>query len=265
MGFRSLVLLTAARAQLRAENVKRRITRWTGLGFGEGKEAENFIVGGDAGEIVMAKLDKEHLFLVNLLDRPYWETEDPKPYVEQAEADGNESLAEQLTACRGAVVIDSHLSPDPGVAVMYLAKLAAAVMEKDTPVLVVPASLKADAVRNEMRSALGRASELKDLLPYLLNFQVLPVGAAGEVMCTTLGMKLFDLPNVVMRSAADDLELAATAVQSVAAYVVQRKKRIAVGDTVGIPSLGELRVVEPDESLRRSGVESAIALAWEAQ
>jgi len=241
--FRSIVLLTTGSPQLRVDSIKRRMTRWTGLAFSDEKdEADNFIVG-EAG-VFMAKVAADCVYMLTLLDRPYWDSEDVEIYAEQARMRDDDPLASGLVKCHGAILFDAHVVSDGPTGTLHLAKLAAAAMEADTPVMVVPSSANVHRVGTEMRSALGRAREPAELMPYLLNFLVTP-HASGQVLCLVTGMQFFDLPDLGMVCAADEIETAAAALQSTAGYEVQRGQAIALGETLTVPDAGDFRAIEP--------------------
>ena len=139
--------------------------------------------------------------------------------------------------------------------------VAAALMENDTPVLVVPVSLKASMVSSEMRSALGRASAPADLMPWAINFQFLAEDESHGV-ALTMGMQQFGLPNVAMRYTADNAHEAAGAVQSLAIYQVHCGKPMPVGDTMTIPDHGDLRCVSADRIDPRLDSDTCVGLEW---
>jgi len=201
------------------------------------------------------------MFLVMALKRPYWQTEDVRPYLAQAEMEDDRRLSKYLRACRGAMLLDAHVSPDLPQSLLYLAKLTAAAIEGDTPVLVVPTSLKACVVSSEMRSALGRAAAPADLLPHVLNFQLLAENESRGV-ARTFGMQVFGLPNVAMRYSADTVHQIAGAVQSVAAYQVHCGEAMPIGDTMTIPNLPDLRCIAADGIIPDAEPGEVIGLEW---
>jgi hypothetical protein len=247
--FCSLVLLTRGPAVLRAADIQRRITRWTGLQFTGGNDAENFLVG--EGDLVMCKLAREHLFVLTAVQRPYWESEDIWPYAETVEARGGASLAEQMTSCQGAILIDRHVVQDARRAAWYLCKLAAAAMDRDTPVLVAPMCWNVRPVSEKLRQALAEAADCMDLLAYLLNLRTVqwdgPDGE-GQTWFLCNGMHVFGLPDVGMCAPPGREQETAAAVQTVAAHMVRRGAPLPAGDTVsfeGAPApLGTVRVIE---------------------
>lgn len=240
--WQSIVLLTIETPHPVREDVVRRLTRWTGLEFGEAKEASrNFVVLDSRGG--MLKLDGDQLFVVTALERPYFASEDIEPYEEQAGFAGDQRMVNLLRTCRGAILIDAHIIQRPYDSLRRLAQIAAAMMAPDTPVMLVPPSAKALAVTGEVRSAMGRAADVAALMPYVMGFHVLE--AAGQAVCFTGGMPMLMLPDVMMRCTPGEVEAAAAAVQSLASYMVARRQAVPVGDTMelGPPGGRALRIV----------------------
>lgn len=234
---RSMVLLTKGRPSLQVENIQRRLGRWAGCVFGS-KDGD-FVVHTKDSPFAMAKLAGEHLFMITLLPRSYWESEDSSIFLQGAQGDSR--LEAMLMVCKGAVLIDSQVGT--AASMPFLAKLTAAMMEKDTPVLILPTSGRSHLVCDDLRTTLVKARSAEQLLPLLLNFQVIPRGD-GEYLCLTMGMQMFDLPDVAMRCTQGEYERVAAAVQSTAAYQAQQGKALPVGDTMTIPGLGDLTAVE---------------------
>ena len=261
--WQSIVLLTTGKPQLAADNITRRLTRWTGCTFsGRQDESENFVV--LSPPTGMIKLAGEFMFAVTVLERSYFDSEDAHPYLEQAKLADDERLAGLLRSCRGAIIIDAHIIERPCESLHYLAKIAAAMMEQDTPVMLVPPSLVVRAVSGELRSAMGRADDVDELMPHVMNFSAAPEAQGGLIACLTLGMHMLALPNVIMRCCQDqeDVEQCAQAVQSLAAYMVNRRQAVSVGDTTEIASgsLGFLRVVPATRDGKALDPQDAIAL-----
>ena len=261
--WQSIVLLTKGKPQLAADNITRRLTRWTGCTFsGRQDESENFVV--LSPPTGMIKLAGEFLFAVTVLERSYFDSEDAHPYLEQAKLADDERLAGLLRSCRGAILIGAHIIERPYESLHYLAKIAAAMMEEDTPVMLVPPSLVARAVSGELRSAMGHADDVDELMPHVMNFSAAPEAQGGLITCSTLGMHMLALPNVIMHCGQEqeDFEQCAAAVQSLATYMVKRRQAVAVGDTTEIASggLGFLRVVPATMDGKAQDPQDAIAL-----
>jgi len=239
---RCIVLMTRGRPQLRVENVRRRLSRWTGLVLGSGS---SFIKGN--GEKFLVSLNGETDLAVTLLQHSYWDYEDIRPYVLEAALAGDEELAELMSGCGGATVIEEHRATDGPTATAHLAKLAAAIMEVETPVVVVPPAMISWRVDNDIRSVLGRATRAEDLLGPLVGFHVAPVQppAAGKYLCYAQGMQLFDLPDMGIYC-NDNLESAMGALRAAAKALVGGGKAPAVGETLSVEGAGELRFIEPE-------------------
>ena len=261
--WQSIVLLTTGKPQLADDNITRRLARWTGCTFsGSEDDSENFVVLGP--QTGMIKLAGEFLFAVTVLERSYFDSEDARPYLEQAGQAGDEHLAGLLRSCRGAIIIDAHIIERPYESLLYLAKTAAAMMEQDTPVMLVPPSLVVRAVSGELRSAMGRANDAAELMPHVMNFSAAPEARDDRLACSTLGMDMLTLPNVIMHCGQEqeDVEQCAAAVQSLATYMVKRRQAVSVGDTteVGSGGMGFLRVVPATMDGRAQDPQDAVAL-----
>ncbi|MBT3202380.1 MAG: hypothetical protein HN350_20965 [Phycisphaerales bacterium] len=259
----SIVLLTTGKPQLAVENIIRRLTRWTNCQFSKhDDESENFVTLSPTTGII--KLGGEFMFTVTILERSYFDTEDAQPYLEQAELSGDNRLAGLLQSCSGAILIDAHIITQPYKSILYLAKIAAAMMEQDTPVMLVPPSLVVREVSGELRSAMGRATDATELMPHMMNFSAEPNAQGDQVTCLTFGMHMLALPNVIMRCGLEqqDIEQCAEIVQSIASYMVDRRQAMPIGDTTEVANgnLGILRVVHAEIDNIAQDPQDAIAL-----
>jgi hypothetical protein len=242
--FQSIVLLTRGAPELDADKVKQRITKWTGVKFSDNNnETDNFLVGND--KRYMVKLNSSCMYMITLLHRPYWDSEDIRPYEYVVKTGGRPELLEVLKNTQGAILIDSHIGPVNN-GLLGLARLAAACLSSDTRAMVIPAAIKAEKITEELARKLVLAKEPSDLLSPLCNF--VPFWEEGKVRCMTRGMSMLGLPDVTM--VVDDNEeqfdRAMAAVQSVAAYQVSLGKALPEGDTCEVPDCGRFRIGSDD-------------------
>ena len=106
--FRSVVLLTRDEPRIDVKRAKHRLTGWLGITFPDGSdEATNFVAGDDADTFFMAKLFGQNIYMIKVLNRPYWDSEDIRPYEDLLQSNEQLKLVEMMKSTRGAILIDA--------------------------------------------------------------------------------------------------------------------------------------------------------------
>ncbi len=253
--FRSVVLLTRNEPRVDVEKAKQRLAKWLGINFTD--DSANFLTGGGGGEkIFMAKLFTQNIYMITLLNRPYWDSEDIKPFEYLLQLEEQPELMEMMRNTRGAILIDASIGVLPEQ-LLGLVKLGAALINSDTVVLLSPGTFKAHKLTTELAQTLMQAKEPTDLVSILCSF--VPIISKGRIQFRTRGLAMFDLPEVLAEAAEENeqqVDQNETAVQSVAMYQVQRGKAIPHGDTCSIPNAGSYRIAAVEGMIRLDPIEA---------
>lgn len=250
--FRSIVLLTKGAPVVDSEKVKQRLGKWLNVRFTErSDEASNFFVGD--GNMYMAKLHGTNIYMVTLLNRPYWDSEDLLPYEYLLNLGNKTSLLESMKNTQGAIMIDAHIGSTPQQ-MLGLAKLAVSLMASNTTVLLSPAAYHPEKITTELAQKLIGAKQAADLLGPLCSVVPLRMDEKTQrVQVRTRGLAMFDLPDVLVETQGrpEQVQQAMEVVQSVSMYQVQRGKALPPGDTCSVPDAGSYRVAAHDDATIR--------------
>jgi len=254
-----MVLLTTGEPRLSVEAVQRRLSRWTGRHFLRAREARpSFAVG--AAEVYKISPSPRFPMSVTVLPGRYWACEDIEPYARYIRRRGSEAEVARMAATRGALIVVSHATAESGRAAMYLAKLTAALMEPDTPFLLVPPAGKARRVSKTLRSRLGRARGADAVVTDLIAVRTVAGPVSGHVVCISRGLETFGLPEIALPARPEEAKAAGSAIKWAAAAQVQAGRRLRHGQAFLHPVFGTLRVV-PTLFHRHIRLSNAVCLA----
>jgi hypothetical protein len=257
--FRSMVLLTTGAPRLPVEAVQRRLSRWTGRHFLRAHEARpSFAVG--AAEVYKVSPSPRFPMSVTLLPGCYWACEPIEPYARYLRRRGSEAEVARMAETHGALIVVSHATAAPARAAMYLAKLTAALMDGDTPFVLVPPAGKARRISKTLRSRLGRARGPDAVVGDLISVRTVAGPVSGHVVCVSRGVEMFGLPEIALPARPGEAKAAGSAIKWAAAAQVQAGRRLERGQAFLHPVFGTLRVV-PTLFHRHIRLSNAVCLA----